>query len=319
MSFRFIRFLSLLCVIIGVSGAFSVSAHAQRNVQAVAQVDLNMRSGPGTRYRVVRTIPRGARVAVLRCTDRYRWCEVKYSSRNGWVSARYLHDSRPRYRDRPISDVGALIGLEIFRFVMRELAEREEGGTSEDAGNFGGDRRPTARNVCFYDRPNYQGRRFCAPIGYRSRVLSRGWRGRVASIRVGKRAAVEVCSRPQFDGRCALLTRNAPFLRRGDAVSSFRVMRRRPGDEGSFHTSRRVCFYEHAEFRGARICFEAGERVASLPGDWNNRISSVRLEGGVEARVCERSGFRGWCETIQRNLPRLRDFHNDEISSVEVY
>ncbi|WP_367718508.1 peptidase inhibitor family I36 protein [Nitratireductor sp. GISD-1A_MAKvit] len=316
---RFVRLLSLLCVTIGLSGAFVTSSQAQGSVQAVATADLNMRSGPGVRYRVVFTIPRGGRVSTLRCTDRYRWCEVGFARRKGWVSARYLRDSRPRYRDRPISDIGAVIGLEIFRFVLREIEQRDRENDFESIGGAGGDRRPTPRNVCFYDRPSFKGRRFCAGIGKQAHVLMRGWRGRVASIRVGKRTSVEICSRPGYGGRCSLVTRNLTYLRRGDAVTSFRVLRRQRGDVTDFETSRRACFFEHTGFRGAGICFDAGDGAVRLPREWNNRISSVRLEGGVEARVCERSNFNGWCETIRRDLPRLRDYYNDEISSLEVY
>ncbi len=162
---RIVPMLLVLLSLAGLSIPLSSSAHAQRGVAAEATADVKMREGPGMRYRAVLTIPRGARVATLRCTRRYEWCEVGYAARKGWVSARHLRDTRPRYRDRPISDVGALIGLEIFDFVMRELEDRDRDDAFEEAGWAGGDRRPTPRNACFYDRPNFKGRRYCAGIG----------------------------------------------------------------------------------------------------------------------------------------------------------
>ncbi|MBN7774866.1 peptidase inhibitor family I36 protein [Nitratireductor aquimarinus] len=316
----FFRFLLMAFAALGLAAVLSVPARAQQNVQAVVTTDLNMREGPGTRYRVVLTLPNGARVVTLRCTDRYEWCEVGYAGRTGWVSARYLRDTRPAYRDRPISDIGSTLGLKLFDFVMRELDDRRRDDTAFDNDDrFDGDRRPTPRNVCFYDRPNFQGRRLCAGIGDDARVMDRNWDGRVASIRVGERTSVEICSRIDFAGRCDLLTRDVSSLRRGDTVSSFRVYRRRPGDEGSYDRVRRACFYERVDFRGASICFDAGDGTARLPREWNNRISSVTLEGGAEARVCERRNFGGWCETIRRDTRRLRDIYNDDISSIEVF
>lgn len=61
---------------------------------ARATADVNMRSGPGTRYRVILVIPRHATLNVRRCT---RWCSVRYAGYRGYVSRRYLAASR--YRD----------------------------------------------------------------------------------------------------------------------------------------------------------------------------------------------------------------------------
>ncbi|MBS7542715.1 SH3 domain-containing protein [Ancylobacter oerskovii] len=47
--------------------------------------DLNVRSGPGTGYRVVATLPAGARVNVAGCTGN-NWCQIG----GGYVSASYL-------------------------------------------------------------------------------------------------------------------------------------------------------------------------------------------------------------------------------------
>lgn len=316
---RIVQILLVLLALAGLSIPFSGSAHAQRGVAAEATADVKMREGPGRRYHAVLTIPRGARVSTLRCTRRYEWCEVGYAARKGWVSARYLRDTSSRYRDRPISDVGALIGLEIFDFVMRELQERNGDEPFDEVAGAGGDRRPTPRNACFYDRPNFRGRQYCVGIGNDARVVVPGWRGRIASVRVGQRTTVEICSRPGHDGRCSLLTRDVPFVRSGHAVSSFRVLRRRAGDEPDVEPVRRACFFERVEFRGASICFDAGDGSAALPRDWVRRIASVRLEGGAQARICERRNYSGWCETVERSMRRLRDFYNDDIRSIEVY
>lgn len=43
-----------------------------------------VRSGPGTDFRRIGTIPRGARIDVNRCS---RWCAVSYRGKRGWISA----------------------------------------------------------------------------------------------------------------------------------------------------------------------------------------------------------------------------------------
>ena len=53
----------------------------------VAKGSVNLRTGPGTNYARIATIPAGARVNVLRCP---RWCEVVYAGRKGWASAAYI-------------------------------------------------------------------------------------------------------------------------------------------------------------------------------------------------------------------------------------
>ncbi|WP_295806065.1 peptidase inhibitor family I36 protein [uncultured Nitratireductor sp.] len=315
---RVLRFL-VLALVASLGVGISPPARAQQRVQAVVTTNLDMHQGPGTDYRAVLTIPRGARVGILRCTDRYEWCEVGYAARSGWVSARHLRDTRRRFQDRPVSDIGAALGIELFDFVLRELDE----GRSEDEGfdddRFEGVRRPTPRNVCFYDRPDYRGRPFCAGIGDDARAIADRWDGRVASIRVGKRTSLEICSRRNHRGRCDLLTRDVRLLRGRSAVASYRVHRRRAGDEDDFERIRRACFYEHSEFRGARLCFDAGDGAARLPRQWYDRISSIKVEGGAEARICGRRNFGGRCETITRDLRRLRGYFDDAIGSIEVY
>jgi hypothetical protein len=53
----------------------------------VATGGVNLRTGPGTGYARIATIPAGARVEVLRCAA---WCEVIHAGRRGWASARYI-------------------------------------------------------------------------------------------------------------------------------------------------------------------------------------------------------------------------------------
>ncbi|HEV7275124.1 MAG TPA: SH3 domain-containing protein [Devosiaceae bacterium] len=91
----------------------------------------------------------------------------------------------------------------------------------------------------------------------------------------------------------------------------FRRPDRRP-DRGG-----RVCFYEHVNYEGDQFCMRPGQSRSSL-GDWNDTISSIRVRGGAEARVCEHNGFEGRCATIDRNVRNLGSRGNDQISSIRV-
>jgi hypothetical protein len=53
----------------------------------VAKGSVNLRTGPGTSYARIATIPAGAPVEILRCS---RWCELVYAGRRGWASASYI-------------------------------------------------------------------------------------------------------------------------------------------------------------------------------------------------------------------------------------
>ena len=53
----------------------------------VATGNVNMRSGPGTQYPVITTIPAGAPIEVMGCQS---WCQVAYAGAQGYVSGRYV-------------------------------------------------------------------------------------------------------------------------------------------------------------------------------------------------------------------------------------
>src|SRR5262245_41600583 len=55
---------------------------------AVVRSDLNLRSGPGTEYPVVASMPAGAQVDVGGCTG--SWCAVAYGGQQGYASGSYL-------------------------------------------------------------------------------------------------------------------------------------------------------------------------------------------------------------------------------------
>lgn len=66
---------------------------------AVVTNDLNLRSGPGTGYRVIDTMPAGAYVNVIGCDG--SWCRVSWQGRVGYASSGYI-GGRGAYAAAPV-------------------------------------------------------------------------------------------------------------------------------------------------------------------------------------------------------------------------
>jgi len=78
----------------GTAAVLLLSAGAAAAYPATVTGNLNMRSGPGTGYPVLDTLPPGTVVDVRGCTG--SWCDIG----SGWVSASYL--ARGGYAPAPV-------------------------------------------------------------------------------------------------------------------------------------------------------------------------------------------------------------------------
>jgi uncharacterized protein YraI len=194
---------------------------------AYSSTSLNVRSGPGTNYRVVDQLRDGERVEIDQCNRGYTWCHVSHRGPDGWVAARYLNDRRYGQR-RPINRFG--LSLNIPQLDLRFGVGRD--GPYVDRGRRGPPRdgrdgrgRRQAR-VCFYEDYNFGGNSFCANEGQARRSLGNYWNDRISSIRVMGNARVRVCEDFNYGGRCRVLSGNKRSLsgRNNDVISSFRVM-----------------------------------------------------------------------------------------------
>lgn len=63
---------------------------AAQDLTATAQLDLNVRAGPGPTYPVVTVITANDTVAVHGCNEPQTWCDVTYGNARGWAYAPYL-------------------------------------------------------------------------------------------------------------------------------------------------------------------------------------------------------------------------------------
>lgn len=157
---------------------------------AVATTPVNVRSGPGTNYRVVDVLARGEEVEVIECQA--RWCRIRHPGPDGWVSARYLSgvsgDGTPEFS---------------FQFGI--------GPEGPSFGFFFG-QPPGIARVCFYDRFNYRGASFCLPEGTQRRQLTGFWNNRISSVRIFGDTDVTLCRNWYFGGYCRTLTRSERAL-----------------------------------------------------------------------------------------------------------
>ena len=100
---------------------------------------------------------------------------------------------------------------------------------------------------------------------------------------------------------------------------------RQPGIEWNEWTFERpalkqVCFYEGENYTGQALCGGPGTKFEDLLLlGVDNRYSSVRVEGKVSAAACRDRGFQSYCERIVRSQPRLDQYLNNALSSIEVY
>ena len=71
-----------------------------RGVDAIVTTNLNLRTGPGTQYPPITTLPAGAGVDILGCTP-YRWCNIAWGGLRGWVAGGYLAQAGAPYYAAP--------------------------------------------------------------------------------------------------------------------------------------------------------------------------------------------------------------------------
>lgn len=79
-----------------------------------------------------------------------------------------------------------------------------------------------------------------------------------------------------------------------------------------------VCFYKSKNFQGSALCTEPGDSDDSLPGTWDNNISSIEVFGGAEVLVCRDEDLEGTCANITSSKKSLPASLDNKISSYEV-
>ena len=70
--------------------AFLMPAAAANAAEGYSTANVNMRSGPSTRYPAVTVIPAGTPVEIHGCLSDVFWCDVSFYNGRGWVSGNYV-------------------------------------------------------------------------------------------------------------------------------------------------------------------------------------------------------------------------------------
>lgn len=176
-------------------------SQAAQATDAIARVDLNVRTGPGTSFGVVDTLEAGERVEVIEC-QRDRWCYVDQEGPNGWVSSTYL-EVAPADRG-----TGRNCKLELSfdddRPRLEVVCEDPEPVPVPLPA-------PSTDLACFYDGAGFTGAHFCLGGGRFDR-LDNGFNNRISSIKVEGDARARVCSEPGQRGFCWVVSSDVASL-----------------------------------------------------------------------------------------------------------
>lgn len=159
-------------VAIAAAAAFLLPVAAQA-AEGFATANVNMRSGPSTRYPAVTVIPVGTPVEIHGCLADTPWCDVSFYNGRGWVAGRYVQAQYQQRRVYVEPDYYDSLGIPLITFELgnywdrnyrnrdfyRErdyyrYRERDYYRRDRDRDRYNPDRRPR-RDYNTYERPRY--------------------------------------------------------------------------------------------------------------------------------------------------------------------
>lgn len=190
---------------------------ASMAASASASSTANVRSGPGTSFRVIDTLRAGESVDVQGC--RSGWCFIEYDDGDseGFVSSSLLRSGS--------ATVQPNFNLS-FNFPNGGISIGS-GGVTIGVGPGASNPPPSGGNlpgdVCFYSGANYTGQRFCMDEGDSKAYVGAAWNNRISSIRNPDGYRVTVCDDAGYDD-CRTYRTSARNLGDFDnVISSIRV------------------------------------------------------------------------------------------------
>jgi uncharacterized protein YraI len=81
----------------------------------------------------------------------------------------------------------------------------------------------------------------------------------------------------------------------------------------------KVCFYKKKNYKGASFCVSPGSKDNKLSGNWNNKISSIKLFDGASVEVCRNINYGGTCKTYGSSKKKLGILMNNRITSFKAF
>lgn len=157
---------SLKSALLGLAGATAgLIPVAVQAADGFATANVNMRSGPSTRYPAVTVIPVGTPVEIHGCLADLPWCDVSFYRGRGWVAGRYVQaeyrNDRVYVEPRYYGNLGIpTVTFELGNYWDRNYRNRDfyrdrdywRRGDNGDRDRYDRDRRPR-RDVDIRDRP----------------------------------------------------------------------------------------------------------------------------------------------------------------------
>ncbi len=155
---------SALLSIAAIAAAFVLPAAAQA-AEGFATANVNMRSGPSTRYPAVTVIPVGTPLEIHGCLADTPWCDVSFYDGRGWVAGRYVQAQYQQRRVYVEPDYYGSLGIPLVTFELGNYwdrnyrnrdfyRQRDYYRRDRDRDRYNPDRRPR-RDYNTYERPRY--------------------------------------------------------------------------------------------------------------------------------------------------------------------
>lgn len=155
---------SALMAIAAAAAAFLLPVAAQA-AEGFATANVNMRSGPSTRYPAVTIIPVGTPLEIHGCLADTPWCDVSFYDGRGWVAGRYVQAQYQQRRVYVEPDYYDSLGIPLVTFELGNYwdrnyrnrdfyRERDYYRRDRDRDRYNPDRRPR-RDYNTYERPRY--------------------------------------------------------------------------------------------------------------------------------------------------------------------
>ncbi len=147
---------------VAATAAFLLPVAAQA-AEGFATANVNMRSGPSTRYPAVTSIPAGTPVQIHGCLADTPWCDVSFYKGRGWVAGRYIQAEYQRRRIYVEPDYYDNLGIPLITFELGNYwdrnyrnrdfyRDRNSYRRDRDRDRYDPDRRPR-RDYNTFDRP----------------------------------------------------------------------------------------------------------------------------------------------------------------------
>lgn len=152
-------------------------------------------------------------------------------------------------------------------------------------------------------------------------LRSSGMDGRISSLRVAPGEVWEVCTQPNYQGRCQVVSGTESDLAKragwNDAIFSLRRVRGGGGDVGrggGGNNTRGIELFAGTRYSGQRTLIDRAESNLRRV-NFNDRASSLRVPRGEVWEVCVNADFDD-CRVVDSDVPDLSAIGlNREISS----